>query len=175
MKHLLAIALALAPPTGAIAQHAHVTGSDHASTSVTEPGQGAFASIAEITDVLRADPKTDWPRVNIAALRVHLVDMSLLTLSAKVLAKETPRGASFDVTGDDRTAQAIKAMVPAHAPFLEAETGWEVTVDLTDNGAMMQVLGDAQQIRALGFSGLMAIGGHHQSHHLAIARGGSAH
>jgi len=39
----------------------------------------------------------------------------------------------------------------------------------------MRVSGDATQIAALGFIGLMTIGAHHQEHHLMIARGGDVH
>ncbi|MFW1924327.1 hypothetical protein ACG90D_19965, partial [Acinetobacter geminorum] len=50
----------------------------------TQPGQDAFAAIQEIVQILEADPRTDWSKVNIDALREHLVDMSNVTLSAQV-------------------------------------------------------------------------------------------
>src|SRR5690349_19552961 len=40
----------------------------------TQSGQAAFATISEIVRMLKADPKTDWSRVNIEALRQHLID-----------------------------------------------------------------------------------------------------
>src|SRR4051794_21173706 len=48
----------------------------------TLAGQEAFGTIQEIVRNLEADPKTDWSRVNIAALREHLIDMHEVTLRA---------------------------------------------------------------------------------------------
>src|SRR5437016_4569299 len=48
----------------------------------TRPGQEAFGAILEVVQILEADPTTDWSRVNIAALREHLIDMSEVTLRA---------------------------------------------------------------------------------------------
>jgi hypothetical protein len=179
MKILLTSFFAwIALATVAASQHAH---SDHADMGgkpnlvLSQPGQGAFAAIAEITEVLRDDPSTDWSKVNITALREHLIDMDLVAKDASVIASPTPQGASFVITGDGRTRQAIITMVPAHAPFLAAETGWDVVVEETDSGVTMHVSGDATQIAALGFIGLMTIGAHHQEHHLMMARGGDVH
>ena len=89
-----------------------------------EPGQGPFAALAEIVAILRADPQTDWSRVDIKALRNHLVDMELLTLEAKVSRDRLDDGMVFTVTGSGRVVEAIRTLVPAHAPFITAETGW---------------------------------------------------
>src|SRR5437763_2768602 len=40
----------------------------------TSPGQAAFGAISEIVRLLKADPNTDWSKVNIEALRQHLID-----------------------------------------------------------------------------------------------------
>lgn len=141
----------------------------------TEPGQSAFATVAEVVAILRADPATDWSKVDIAALRNHLLDMDLLMLRSTVSREKIPGGMIFTVTGADRTVGAIRGMVPSHAPYIEAETGWKVNVQLLDNGAVMRVTGDETQIRALGFYGLMTVGAHHQAHHLALARGEMPH
>ena len=45
-------------------------------------GQDAFGAIQEIVGILEADPNTDWSKVNISALREHLVDMNEVTLKA---------------------------------------------------------------------------------------------
>lgn len=179
MKILLTSFFAwIALATLAASQHAHT---DHADMGgklnlvLSQPGQGAFAAIAEITQVLREDASTDWSKVNITALREHLIDMGLVATDASVAASPTPQGASFVITGDGRTQRAIKTMVPAHAPFLAAQTGWGVVVEEIDSGVTMRVSGDATQIAALGFIGLMTIGAHHQEHHLMIARGGDVH
>ena len=46
------------------------------------PGQDPFGAIQEIVRILEADPSTDWSKVNIAALREHLIDMNEVTLRA---------------------------------------------------------------------------------------------
>ena len=88
------LGLSLALPGNAFAQtgHAHsdhMSGGamDHAGGDITMPtegGQSAFTAIAEIVDILRADPGTDWNRVDIESLRQHLIDMDAVTLRAIV-------------------------------------------------------------------------------------------
>ena len=77
----------------------------------TEAGQDAFATIAEIVLLLQADPETDWFKVDIGALREHLVDMNELTLNAVALEEPIPGGLQIEVTGEGRTLQAIQNMV----------------------------------------------------------------
>ena len=48
----------------------------------TLPGQDAFGAIQEVVQILESDPTTDWSKVNIAALREHLIDMNEVTLHA---------------------------------------------------------------------------------------------
>ena len=176
MKLLIGLALAAVTATSAIAQHAHSDTAGHSTPVVaTEPGHAAFAAIAEITALLRSDPLTDWSRVNIEALRQHLIDMDVVTLNAHVSIVQTPQGAKFAVTGTERTLQGIRAMVPAHAPFLKAETGWDVAITQIEGGLLLQVEGNPSQIEALGFIGLMTIGAHHQEHHLMMAKGNVIH
>ena len=140
-----------------------------------ETGQSAFAALSEIVTILRNDPKTDWSAVNIAALQQHLVDMDLLTTAAEVDVTAYPKGARFEVRGTGRVLDAIKAMVPAHAPFLAAETGWSITTEEFGDGVALIVSGDETQIHALGFFGMMTIGAHHQEHHMMLAKGGTPH
>jgi hypothetical protein len=45
----------------------------------TLAGQDAFGAIQEIVQILQSDPKTDWSKVNISALRQHLIDMNEVT------------------------------------------------------------------------------------------------
>lgn len=179
MKILFTSVLAgVALATVAASQHVHPSHDnmdDSLTRALSEPGQGAFAAIAEVVQVLRANPGTDWSKVNIAALQQHLIDMDLVVTDANVAASATPQGASFVITGAGRTLQAITAMVPAHAPFLVAETGWDIVVEENDSGATLHVSGDASQIAALGFIGLMTLGAHHRDHHLIMARGGDVH
>ncbi len=168
----LFISLLLAGPTHA--QHNHI-GSGHAMDGPQEAGQSSFAALTEIVTILREDPETDWNTVNIAALRQHLVDMDLLTTAAEVAITPHPKGARFEISGTGRVLEAIRAMVPAHAPFLATETGWDVSTEEISDGVALVVDGDAAQIQALGFFGIMTIGAHHQEHHLMLAKGDKPH
>ena len=81
-------------------------------TAPTMPGQDAFGAIQEIVGILEADPKTDWSKVNLEALRQHLIDMNDVTLKAEAVAKPVDGGIEVTVTGAGRTAQAITAHGP---------------------------------------------------------------
>lgn len=141
----------------------------------TEPGQSAFAAIAEIVGILRADPETDWSRVDIDRLREHLVDMDELTLNARVETSSDDRSVTFHVSGEGRTRRAIQDMVPAHASVLASDLAMQAHAEVTDDGATLVLTADNAdqllQYKALGFFGVMALGAHHQAHHLALARG----
>jgi hypothetical protein len=145
----------------------------------TMPGQDAFGTIQEIVRILEADPQTDWSRVNIAALREHLIDMNEVTLHAKAEAGRVDGGLRIAVTGTGRTLEAIRRMVPAHAREIDGQTGWSVTTSPVADGVVLAVTAtDPSQvvrIRGLGFMGIMVRGAHHQPHHLAMARGALPH
>ncbi len=142
-----------------------------------EPGQGAFASVAEIVAMLTNDPATDWDKVDINALREHLIDMDELILKASATTKVHADKIVFTVTGTGRTLQAIRTMVPAHSGVLDKTTAWNVVGEATDTGAIMTISSKNQialkVVKALGFYGVMATGAHHQPHHLAMAKGDS--
>jgi len=75
-------------------------GQQPGSAVATQPGQAAFAAIQEIVEILLADPKTDWSKVNIDALRQHLIDMNNMTLAANVKNEAVDGGMRFEVTGE---------------------------------------------------------------------------
>ena len=151
----------------------------HAAPHPAEPGQGAFAAIAEIVALLEADPNTDWSKADIGALREHLVDMNELILNALAREEPIPGGLRITVTGEGETLRAIRSMVPAHAAELAKIEGWQVEAAAQDEGAGLTVTStDPRQqarIRGLGFFGLMATGAHHRAHHWAIATGQPVH
>jgi hypothetical protein len=161
------------------AGHSAMHAASHAAPQPTEPGQGAFAAIAEIIALLEADPNTDWSKVDITALREHLVDMNELILNAVAQEEPIPGGLRITVTGKGRTLRAIQSMVPAHAVELAKIEGWQVEAAARDSGARLSVTSAGPQqearIRGLGFFGLMATGAHHQAHHWAIATGQPVH
>lgn len=147
----------------------------------TMPGQDAFGAIQEIVRILEADPKTNWSKVNLEALRQHLIDMSEVTLKADAVTKPIDGGIEVTVTGTGRTVDAIKRMVPAQAHQVDQMkfNGWSAKTEPLPNGVLLTVTsGDPQQlqhIRGLGFIGLLASGSHHQAHHLAMAEGEFMH
>jgi hypothetical protein len=142
------------------------------------PGQDAFGAIQEVVHLLEADPTTDWSKVNIGALREHLIDMNEVTLHAVADEKALDNGVEIIVTGEGRTADAIKRMVPAHARALSA-TGWNAKTEDLPNGVKLVVVSDdpaqATKLKALGFMGIMVQGSHHQMHHLMMAKGEFTH
>jgi len=157
--------------------HGHAMG--HASSGVpTLPGQDAFGAIQEIVRLLEADPATDWSKVNLERLRQHLIDMNEVTLRSEVKATVVPAGLTMDVTGSGRTEQAIRRMVVPHTVELNSMPQWSARTEEIPGGLRLTVVAknpdDAQsvaRIRGLGFIGLLVQGGHHQPHHLAMARG----
>lgn len=140
----------------------------------TSPGQDAFGAIQEVVQILEADPSTDWSKVNITALREHLIDMNEVTLHAAVAEKATDTGIEFAVTGEGRTRDAIKRMVPAHVHELAA-LGWNAKTTELPSGVTLTVAANDKtplaKLKALGFIGVMVQGGHHQPHHLMMAKG----
>lgn len=142
------------------------------------PGQDAFGAIQEVVRLLEADPATNWSKVNIGLLREHLIDMDEVTLHAVADEKPLDNGIEILVTGEGRTADAIKRMVPAHAHALSA-TGWNAKTEDLPNGVKLVVTSDdpaqVTRLKALGFMGIMVQGSHHQMHHLMMAKGEFTH
>jgi hypothetical protein len=140
----------------------------------TMPGQDAFGAIQEIVQILQSDPKTDWSKVNIDMLRQHLIDMNEVTLHAAAAQRMTDSGIEITVTGEGRTLEAIKRMVPAHVNELH-EIGWSAKSEDLPNGIKLTVLASEAQplakLKALGYMGIMVQGGHHQPHPLMMAMG----
>jgi len=150
-----------------------------ASSQPKEPGQAAFAALAEIVAILDRDPATDWSKVDIEALRQHLIDMNNVTLGAEVAASPAPGGMRFAVTGAPAVEASIRRMVTAHAATMSGTRGWSYAVDTIDHGAALTVTtsepNDIVKLKALSFIGIMTIGMHHQAHHLMIASGHNPH
>lgn len=145
----------------------------------TERGDASFAAIAEIVSILDEDLDTDWSRVEIDALRLHLVDMTELVLGADFHTRTIPNGVEMEISLSGRAGAAASRMVPAHAPVLSGQKGWSSQVDVSSQSLKWTVVdpagNDGAQIQALGFFGLMATGDHHRAHHIAIARGVTMH
>jgi hypothetical protein len=74
----------------------HMQGADAAVP--THPGQEAFGTVQEIVRILEADPKTDWSKVNIGALREHLIDMDEVTMLARASERPLNNGIEIAIT-----------------------------------------------------------------------------
>ncbi len=144
-----------------------------------EGGQAAFAAIQEIVAHLEADPNTDWSKVDIEALRQHLIDMDNVTLRAQATSKDVPGGIQFLITGKGRVVASIRRMVFAHADIMNGRASWNYTAAKISAGASLTVTvsnpQDATEVKALGFIGVLAEGSHHQMHHLMMATGQMPH
>ena len=145
----------------------------------TLSGQDAFGTIGEIVALLESDPKTDWSKVDLEALRQHLIDMNEVTLNAAAGPKPIDGGLQIAITGTGRTLAAIQRMVPMHAAEIDGQKGWSAKASTLADGVLLAVTAtdpkEVAHIRGLGFIGLMVEGSHHQAHHLAIAKGEPMH
>jgi hypothetical protein len=189
-KSLVTALAALAiSPAPASSQDAH-QGMDHAahmqalaqqpppaSARPSSPGQDAFGAIQEITALLEAAPATDWSKVDLEALRQHLIDMDELTLKASISQHAIDGGIEARVTGEGRTVEAIRRMTTAHFSEIEATrlNGWSARVSVIPGGVLATITAadprEVLHLRGLGFIGVMASGANHTLHHLAMAKG----
>jgi hypothetical protein len=187
---LTAAALALTAPPATAQGPRHTPGMIHSpglDMSAAKPaalpregGQSAFAAVGEISNMLQADPATDWSKVDIDALRGHLLDMDNVMMRARVTTTAVAGGARFDIAGDsDAVRQSIRRMVASHSAMTDGDDGRHEVSAPTADGAALTVTapGDAGEarIRALGFFGLLTGGAHHQQHHLMMAKGEMHH
>ena len=158
--------------------HNTKTNNKKSSMPVLEPGQSAFAAIAEIVAKLESNPNTNWNVIDIKGLREHLRDMNKVIIDAVTVAKEIDGGMQFTVTGGVDVKSSIRRMTLAHATFMNNVNGWEYKAKKIDGGAVVTVLvppQDQAKIKALGFFGMIASGSHHQLHHWKMALGQNAH
>ena len=171
-------------PMGAMPMHHEMPGmmahgQAQRAAAPIEPGQAAFGAIQEVVTDLQADPQTHWSKVDIEALRQHLIDMDEVTMRAAAVKEPIENGLRVKVTGSDRTLAAIQRMVPDHAREIDGLNGWRVRTAALPDGVVLTVTADnpaeVQEIRALGFLGIMVQGSHHQMHHLAMAKGEPLH
>src|SRR5215831_11963702 len=119
-------------------------------------------TIQEIVQILDADPKTDWSKVDLEALRQHLIDMNEVTLKADAAPQQVDGGLEIAVTGSGRTLVAIQRMVPAWAGTMNGHQDWSTKAAALPNGELLTVTAtdpkEIQHIRGLGFIGLLVSG-----------------
>lgn len=144
-----------------------------------EAGQSAFAATAEIVQMLQRNDATDWSKVDITTLRNHLVDMNALMMNTSVTHEMVDGGMKATIRGAPEVLAAVGRMVPAHSQMLKSSHAFTLSFDGQSDKATWVVTTDDEaqvdQIRGLGFYGLMATGSHHQPHHFAVATGNPMH
>jgi hypothetical protein len=184
IRFLVLVLLVATPAAGAAQAHEHTPGMQHPKPDLapSQPGQAAFAAIAEVVAILSADSTTDWTRVDLEALRRHLIDMDDVVMRATALATPVPGGVRLAVEGRGSVEAAIRRMVVAHAGALDGLPEYRAEGTPAPGGAVLVVRAEdptdaraVARIRGLGFVGLLAEGSHHAVHHLEIARGGNPH
>lgn len=182
----LTVAVSLSMPMYSALAQPPPEQSHHHSTEntapLTAPGNDAFAAIQEVVQRLLADPNTNWQRVNLEALRQHLVDMHNFTLNVEVTAqKSIDGGVEFTVKPiTPAAAPSLARLFSAHPDVLKQESGWLMTAARNSDGSYTaRVTGraaeDAVKIRGLGYIGIVAYGTHHPAHHWHMATGGDPH
>jgi hypothetical protein len=159
-------------------------GADHfrePASPLAEPGNDVFGTVQEVIQRLEADPETDWSKVDLEALRQHLIDMHQVAFHVEVISRDPlENGVRLVVRGTTPQADAsLSRVLAAHPEQLRKETGWTMAVKKDGSGYELRVTGtdprDAVKIRGLGYIGLLAYGNHHQPHHWEIATGGHPH
>lgn len=73
--------------------HAHIHGGEGLVPIM--PGQDAFGTIQEIVRMLEADPATDWSKVNIGALREHLINSDDAGASERACSRQRYRDRGY--------------------------------------------------------------------------------
>jgi len=111
---------------GGMGGHGGMHGSQSGATGTpTMPGQDAFGAIQEIVQILQSDPKTDWSKVSIEALRQHLIDMNELTLHAAATQRDVDHGIEIKVTGAMASLRRAKYRIAGIATKATRKPGHE--------------------------------------------------
>ena len=187
IKGIMILAVCTLPfSVGALLQEEPATHTDHrqmmsGSSPLTMPGNMLFGTIQEVIRQLEADTNTDWTKVDLEALRQHLIDMHHFTMNVEVVSK-SPIADGVKIVIEPTVPEATPSLqraLQAHPPMLRMEKGW--TMDVTENGDQFTLEvttgdpGEIAKVRGLGYIGLMATGAHHTKHHWSIARGMNPH
>ena len=148
----------------------------------TASGQAAFGAISEVVQILDADPATDWAKVNLEALRQHLIDMDAVMMRSSVKQRNVAGGIEAEVTSTGVALASLQRIAENHNQMLNMMPDYRVSLVQLSSGVRLTILArDAAnvktvaRIRGLGFAGMLTEGDHHAAHHLAIARGETVH
>ena len=171
LNHLILIFLFITAGS-ARAQH-HQMSTDQ----LQMPGNDVFGTIQEVILKLESNPDTDWSKVNIEALRQHLLDMKAFTEEVEVIS-QTPvdNGIAVQVSPQTKRAgEALNRLFKMHPMMLKQEKGWDMDSQIKGEGFLITVTtpdaAEVAKVRALSYIGILAEGAHHQAHHWMIATG----
>ena len=143
----------------------------------TMPGQEVFGTIQEIVKILEADPTTDWSKVNIAALREHLIDMDEVTMRAAASERALDNGVEIAVTV--KAAPSMRSSAWCRPTRMSSwRSAGRRTEDLPNGVKLIVTTADPRQVvkaQGAGIHGHHGPGRHHQAHHLMMAKGEFAH
>ncbi|MCK5895793.1 MAG: hypothetical protein KAG20_03245 [Cocleimonas sp.] len=148
---------------------------------LTEAGNDIFGTIQETIKKLDANTNTDWSKVDLEALRQHLIDMKHFTVDVEVISKkDTKKGMEIVIKPTTKAAnKALSRAMSAHPEMLKSETGWTMKAKTEGNTFRLNVTTDTPpevaRLRGLGYIGVMALGNHHQIHHWMMASGANPH
>jgi len=178
MKSIFPISCMVAYLIFGLAVTSHAQHSMHSSdTPLTKPGNEIFGTIQEVIHKLEADQNTDWAKVDLEALRQHLLDMKAFTEEVAVVSNENiPMGTKVRIRPQtERASAALERLFGMHPAMIKKELGWNMKAEQADSEWIITCITDkpseVDKIRGLGYIGLMAEGAHHQRHHWMIASG----
>ena len=150
-------------------------------SALKEAGNDIFSTIQEVIDKLNNDPDTDWGKVDIEALRQHLLDMNDMATNVEII-NQKPLNNGLEVVVQALTARAettLAKVFNVHPVYLKRETGWNMLVVRNNKQFIVSTTTqDPKQVKkiiALSYIGLMAYGNHHQPHHWGISTSQNPH
>jgi len=102
--------------------------------TLTESGTDPFATLQEVIAELEINPDTNWEKVNIEALRLHLIEMQDMTINVDVKQQYINNGFQAVVTPTtNRAIKSLARVLSGHPAQMKAETGWDMQVSNNDD------------------------------------------
>jgi len=150
-------------------------------TPLKQSGNDIFDAIQEVVEELKADPQTDWEKVDLESLRQHLLDMKAFTEEVEVKEQQPiEKGIKMIVKPESsRAEKALKNMLSMHPKMMKMERGWDMNAEKKDSTWEIAVTTDNTDevplIRGLGYIGIVVEGAHHQVHLWMMATGKGHH
>lgn len=190
MKKLILLQVLLCFSLFVFGQHDHQPKTNHnqnqhssklPDTPLKQTGSDVFDAMQEVIEQLKADPNTDWAKVNLESLRQHLIDMKAFTESVEVLEQQAiENGIKMLVKPETpRAAKALENMLTMHPKMMKMERNWEMKA--SKNGEIWEITcttpdpKEVDLLRGLGYIGIIVEGAHHQVHHWMMSTGKGHH